>query len=75
MWTTSVTIRPCASPSRNGKWAQASRLSQPVNVGKDPKALIRGLSCTKAGYCLAVGSYSDTGGNTQAVVFSRSGGK
>ncbi|HET7013705.1 MAG TPA: hypothetical protein VFI65_07340 [Streptosporangiaceae bacterium] len=58
-----------------GKWAQAVRLGEPVNVGKDPKAFMGQMSCTKSGSCVAVGSYLDTGGNTQAVVFSRSGGK
>lgn len=59
----------------HGKWGQAVRLGQPVNVGKNPDAYMGKLSCTKAGTCVAVGSYADTGGNTQAVVFSRTGGK
>lgn len=59
----------------NGKWAQASRLGQPVNAGSDPKASVNSVSCNKAGTCVAVGNYTDSGGNAQAVVFSRSGGK
>ncbi len=59
----------------NGKWTRAVRLGQPVNVGQDPKASIGSVSCTKSGSCIAVGSYTDTGGNAQAVVYSRSGGR
>ncbi len=50
-----------------GSWAQASELTAPANAGTNPSAFLRGVSCSSSGNCTAIGNYTDTSGNTQAM--------
>ena len=43
-------------------------MTAPTNAGSDPGASFNGVSCSSSESCAAVGSYTDSGGNTQAMV-------
>jgi len=50
-----------------GTWRQATNVTAPSNAGTDPNAVLKGISCTSAGNCAAVGTYADSSGNGQAM--------
>ena len=45
----------------------------PPNAGKDPRAVLTGLSCTSPGNCLAVGDYTATDGFVDGMAATESG--
>ncbi len=51
----------------SGTFAQATEVSAPSNAGSDPDANFFGVSCTSVGNCVAVGSYVNSSGFTQAM--------
>jgi len=55
-----------------GKWA-AVRVPLPSGAAANPQAAITGLSCPSVTQCIAVGRYTDTQGNQQALLLTRSG--
>lgn len=54
----------------NGTWAQATKVAAPADAASNPSAILRGIACSSAGNCEAVGSYTDSDGNTQAMAAS-----
>jgi IPT/TIG domain len=54
----------------NGNWAQATKVTAPADSASNPSATLNGISCTSAGNCEAVGSYTNSSGNTQAMAAS-----
>ena len=54
-----------------GAWARGVQATLPANAGSNQFVNLgyRGLSCASADSCAAVGSYTDSSGNTQGVVF------
>jgi hypothetical protein len=61
-----------ADSETGGTWAQATKVSAPADAASDPSARLGGVSCASAGNCEAVGSYTDTTGNTQAMAAGES---
>jgi len=55
-----------------GKWA-AVRVPLPSGAAANPQAAITGISCPSVTQCVAVGRYTDTHGNQQALLLTRSG--
>jgi len=55
-----------AATETSGTWRQAAEITAPSNAGTDPNAVLKGISCTSAGNCTAVGTYEDSFGNGQA---------
>ena len=53
-----------------GTWSQATKVTAPADAATNPSAILRGISCTSAGNCGAVGSYTDSSGDTQAMAAS-----
>jgi hypothetical protein len=58
----------------NGAWGTAVEIPGFAILNAGAKAYFLGISCSSAGNCSAVGSYTDESGNTQAFVVSQSGG-
>lgn len=50
-----------------GTWEQAAEITLPSNAATNPQAGLDGVSCTPSGNCVAVGTYFDSSGNTQAM--------
>ena len=59
-----------AATETNGTWGQAVEVTAPAGAASNPSAALRGISCTPAGNCEAVGHYTDSSGNTQALAAS-----
>jgi uncharacterized protein YjbI with pentapeptide repeats len=57
-----------------GKWADV-RIPLPSDAAANPQAAVTGISCPSARQCVAVGRYTDTHGNQQALLLTRSGTK
>ena len=57
-----------------GKWSVV-KSPLPSGAAADHQASISGMSCPTATWCVAVGSYMDATGNSQALLVTRSGGK
>jgi hypothetical protein len=58
-----------------GAWARASILTPPAPSSLDPSGTaLDGISCTAAGYCVAVGSYVDGANHVQAMIATQSAG-
>ncbi len=56
-----------AATQTRGTWRQATEVTAPSNAGTDPNAVLKGISCTSAGNCTAIGTYEDSSGNGQAM--------
>jgi hypothetical protein len=50
-----------------GRWGRAAEITAPPNAGTDPNAVLKGISCTPARTCTAVGTYEDSSGHGQAM--------
>ena len=57
-----------------GAFGQATEVSAPSNAFSDSMAVLNGVSCPSAGNCVAVGSYLDSSGLTQAMEATETGG-
>jgi hypothetical protein len=67
--------QPMAATETSGTWAQATELTPPAHVGNAlPGNSMSGISCTSAGNCTAAGSYTDGGGNRNAMVATEASG-
>jgi len=51
----------------SGRWEQAAEVTAPSNTGSNPEAVLKGISCTSARKCTAVGQYLDSSGNGEAM--------
>lgn len=58
-----------------GSWGPGLQVQLPVNgAGPPASAALHAVSCPTAGYCRAVGSYTDSSGNQEALLLTESGG-
>jgi hypothetical protein len=57
-----------------GKWGPVVRIGLPRNAYRQPSAALTGLSCSRPGWCAAVGSYSVTPGRSEALGVIGTGG-
>jgi hypothetical protein len=57
-----------------GKWAQASQIALPANAGSKPESRLDSVVCVTSGPCVAVGRYTDSSGDREAMVAGESGG-
>jgi hypothetical protein len=57
-----------------GSWGQASQLALPANAGSKPESVLDSAVCVASGPCVAVGKYTDSFGNREAMVAEESGG-
>lgn len=58
-----------------GSFAAPTELTLPANAGTGtPGAILFGVSCTSAGNCIAVGTYTDSSGHHQAMTATETGG-
>ena len=55
-------------------WASGAAVPPPANAGTQPGVVITSISCPTAGDCSAVGSYTDSSGDTQGLLATESGG-
>lgn len=59
----------------SGSWGQASEITLPGNArGSAQNAGFNSVTCTSVGNCVAVGQYTDTAGNHEAMVATQTGG-
>ena len=58
----------------SGTWRQVTKVTAPPNAGTDPNAVLKGISCTSAGNCTAIGTYEDSSGNGQAMEATETSG-
>jgi hypothetical protein len=57
-----------------GKWARASQIALPANAGSKPESFFTSVVCVTSGPCVAVGSYTDSSGDREAMVAEEAGG-
>ena len=57
-----------------GTWAQPVAIPAPSGAAANPHAVFSDVSCASLGDCLAVGSYTTSAGDTEAMVADESGG-
>jgi hypothetical protein len=57
-----------------GAWGRAVEVSAPTTAAGDPLATLKGVACTSAGNCVAVGSYDDVSGHEQAMEATETSG-
>ncbi len=58
----------------SGTWATGVEASLPANARTNPFLQLGSVSCASAGNCTAVGSYFDSSGREQGVVFTETSG-
>ena len=68
-YTQGVTITQTA-----GTWAPSERVVPPANAQQNPNAFVYSVSCSGAGDCSAVGSYTDHLANVQALLLTQTNG-
>ncbi len=74
-WDTSNHSQDLMLSDTSGAWtAHKADLSKLPSVGSNPYANLSAVSCTSAGNCAAVGTYTDGSSRTQALVVSESAG-
>ncbi len=56
-----------------GSWGQASEIKPPANAAGNPEATLY-PACPASGSCVAVGAYTDEGGDREAMVTEATGG-
>jgi hypothetical protein len=59
----------------SGTWEQAIEVTTPSNAGSNPEAALKGISCTTAGNCVAVGQYLDGSSHQQAMEATETSGR
>jgi hypothetical protein len=57
-----------------GPWRQATEIASPPNAAANPDASMTGIACTAPGTCVAVGSYSVSASQFQAMAATESRG-
>jgi hypothetical protein len=57
-----------------GKWARAFTTRPPPGASSPASAQLEAVTCTRDGYCAAVGSYQDSSGNAQTMVLAKPAG-
>ena len=60
-YDSSSNLQAMAVTETGGIWAQATEVTAPANALSNPDAVLRGVSCTSEGNCVAVGDYTDSG--------------
>ena len=64
-----------AATETSGTWAQATEITPPAHIGNAlPGNSVSGISCSSAGNCTAAGSYTDGGGNRNAMTATETSG-
>ncbi len=58
----------------NGTWTASEADVGPIGGASQPSTTLVQVSCASSGNCAAVGSYSDTAGNTRGLIATESGG-
>ncbi len=71
---TSAHTQALVAGQAGGGWGSASEVTLPANANSDPNADLNSVACASAGNCVAVGGYSDTSNESQAMVVAESGG-
>lgn len=71
--STNKATSPLVETGTGSAWQPASTVAVPVANGTG--AVLNGVSCTKAGTCLAVGTYSDSALTTHAMAVLSTGGQ
>ena len=71
---TNGNVQAMEATETGGTFAQATEVSAPSNAANDPFADFNAVSCTSVGNCVAVGGYTDSSGNGQAMEVTETGG-
>jgi len=58
----------------NGTWGRGVEARLPANANPNPGPFIEEVQCASAGNCTAVGSYTDSVGNTQGLLLTETSG-
>jgi hypothetical protein len=58
-----------------GVWGQAREIAPPLNAASQPDARLRQVACSASESCVAIGDYTDSSGNPQAMAATETGGK
>jgi hypothetical protein len=59
---------------RSGTWAPGVEASLPANAASDQFVDLDSVSCASVGNCVAVGTYTDSSGNTQGLLLTETSG-
>jgi hypothetical protein len=61
-------VLTAAASENNGRWGRAVTISAPPDASRTPSMQLNGITCTAPGWCVAVGTYRDRSGKSQALV-------
>jgi hypothetical protein len=67
-------LAPAADATPSPVWTAARQLGLPANVASNSSSGLDSVSCTSPGNCTAVGHYSDTSGDREAMTVAETGG-
>ena len=70
---TSGNRQAMADTETSGAWAQATKVTAPVDAQANPSAFLSGVSCWSVGNCTATGGYADSSGMQAMAVTETSG--
>jgi hypothetical protein len=73
--TTAAPLQGFIATGHGTSWQRAVAASLPANAASPPAGYLTGISCTSPGECLAVGGYTDSAGDGEAMVQAQSHGK
>lgn len=55
-------------------WASGTTVPAPADAGSQPNIVVTSIACPSAGNCSAIGSYTDSSGETQGLLATESAG-
>jgi hypothetical protein len=58
-----------------GAWGQAREITPPPNAASQPDAHLRQVACSESESCVAIGEYTDSSGNPQAMAVTETSGE
>ena len=67
-------ILPATAAHALNTWAQATQVTAPTNAATVASPSLAGISCSSVGNCTAVGQYTDSSSNFQAMVATETSG-
>jgi Putative Ig domain len=67
-------LQPMVVVESDGSWAQASKLTQPVDANTSANGLLNAVSCTSQGNCVAAGQYYTTSEEYDSMVATETAG-
>ena len=73
-WLSDLATQTSTAAADALSWASGTTVPAPANAGSQPNIVVTSIACPAAGNCSAIGSYTDSSGETQGLLATESAG-